>query len=52
MQLPAAPLRPVVYLIGCRHFDEFFNLCDKTWAFMNDQDKARLQQRLAEHWPQ
>lgn len=33
-----------------RHFDEFFNLPDRSWAFLNEQDKARLQQRIADHW--
>lgn len=39
-------------ILDDRHFDEFFNLCDKTWSAMNEHDKARLQQRLAERWPQ
>lgn len=33
-----------------RHFDEFFNLPDRSWAFLNEQDKARLQHRLSEGW--
>jgi len=37
-------------ILDHRHFDEFFHLPDNSWAFMNDNDKARLQRRLAERW--
>lgn len=37
-------------ILDDRHFDEFFHLPDRTWAFMNEQDKQRLQQRLMSDW--
>jgi hypothetical protein len=39
-------------ILDDRHFDEFFHLPTDAWAFLNEQDKERLQRRLAEHWPQ
>lgn len=33
-------------LLDDRPFDTFASLPDRTWAFMNDGDKARLQARM------
>lgn len=38
-------------ILDDRHFDEFFHLPQDAWAYLNEQDKARLQQRLTDHWP-
>eukprot|EP00878_Enallax_costatus_P002760 GHUV01002950.1.p1 GENE.GHUV01002950.1~~GHUV01002950.1.p1 ORF type:complete len:249 (+),score=38.06 GHUV01002950.1:173-919(+) len=37
-------------ILDTRHFDTFFHLPERTWAYMNEQDKQRLQQRIMRDW--
>lgn len=37
-------------ILDDRHFDQFFGLPEDAWAFLNQDDKHRLQQRLYDHW--
>jgi hypothetical protein len=37
-------------ILDDRHFDQFFGLPEDAWAFLNQDDKRRLQQRLYDHW--
>lgn len=37
-------------ILDSRPFEQFAWLPDRTWAFMNEQDKQRLQRRILQDW--
>lgn len=52
---PCGPNRDAVRgatfdVLDARHFDDFVHLPSDAWAFLNQDDKARLQGRLGDHW--